>query len=1214
MKVRKFYLQRESDHSVWDEVQIEISPNLVNTLDETLDNLTVNLKINNNENPIRPMLGFELREYDTETEQEKVIAPFIVSGDVVELVTTNPNRYKHVLTLIQKSEYLTKHEIRNTVFSTSLETSQFVQTVARSVIAKFSASVLNLDDAKNTSWENVSYSDVTIDLSVKKIKEMSLKVSFMAQIPYFLNWKVLDNEWHLFCHNVPIESWQDIYQSQAAQPYGTYLPTIVFTHGADTYTWNILSSDLKNGDTIDVPDDIIDWIQQFSSGNLVISIQDEGTTFIKENAFIGEWMIENKIPEFINFSAEFYINAVEMNVYEVVSTMLKQQQKNTKLYHDAEPLFKLPTATHNKELYELMLNTSAPNFVFTQSTFYDALVEIFKLWDAIFAIDVDGYLDIEYFNEHKPTDKPTIIGKSTSHSEERFTNKLLTYFQNTKINDRFPNSNQENATAYIRSKELGVPAESDFVFVVPKPIDTITKVMADVSFELADKWVGEFEVVHFEKQSDCLDITEFVVEENIWTNLPTDSSLPIGGDWNKIGKINTLSYARGSKFIDISGYYNTTVGIKQSVFNNVIQSAVHKKYGTVIDSMAYGNFYNVKSFIWDNHDIKLSVSYIALCDGKVAIESIDSKYSGETLINQNAGSIDINKLGLNMVGLTLKLGQPTLNMTQKFSKWNDRVLKGQYFTDDNGDRWVANNCVYTILKNDLIQANIEFVKNFNALASRIELNREKRLTNISNELTVKCEETYGEYIYYSATEIDETLAPEDIVFNDTTIANQILFTFNANLPTYLNDYISVGYGVANSKVEIKTVANATSGSHTRKKLYLINDCYVENNPDFDFYLVINSAADLSGASLAIYDYASDEDSIYFDELNQTFGFNIGLLRPSLQQYQKISLYLIIEEDGQVLFGALYGTSTPLTTLNFDPTHIESYVFSNGYKIEYALLTALDENNEVITNEGEEVKNIAIPLVSYGSGNSVCFEMSFDSPITAGSQLLQVSTGYWWSPTGWFSKAVLYTDENGKADKFTIDFVMLQEKTTRYFPEMKSASNTYLQTYSFGKLEEFEYCKKPNEIFALNYQLYFLPIPEQINRDFLNNEFIKNNGFVKGINNKTFELYYSTFSYDAYSILDTKGDDVSRDGTGAAHVLVTQVSSSILTGIGEPGVYLRIKFLTSLPENTWNKITAWAICDRKGNIYFASNSNPSAKSANDVGEFSIDFISRHHRLN
>ena len=62
-----------------------------------------------------------------------------------------------------------------------------------------------------------------------------------------------------------------------------------------------------------------------------------------------------------------------------------------------------------------------------------------------------------------------------------------------------------------------------------------------------------------------------------------------------------------------------------------------------------------------------------------------------------------------------------------------------------------------------------FVKNFNALSQNISIDKDKRLTNIDKALTIKSEDNYCEYLYFSTTnfaEIDyETYNAQAVILN-----------------------------------------------------------------------------------------------------------------------------------------------------------------------------------------------------------------------------------------------------------------------------------------------------------------------------------------------------------------------------------------------------------------------------------------------------------------
>ena len=1212
------------------EVNVEISPTLVETLDESLDNMTINLEINDNPKPYKP-LESPVRVYDNNT----LIAEFLISSDTVELAGTNPNRYKHTLSLIQNSQRLTKNLIRNTVFSTSLE-------YANSINKKIGGNWRYVGPIGTFAVDN---NTATYDLSDINVQLFKLHINFDV---YYATSRIYADEQQVGSQQDP--EWEENYYYSIRKreinkwsDFCSNYPKITFsiTGDAEVKEWQ-LDSTLKDNQILSIPNEILTWIQQHNSGTLTVSVSLDiptsqwGVTAL--NPRIHYHQVNH--PIFIKLVFDCIVDFVDYSVYDVIDTLLKQYQKNTKAYNInndgfIQPLFLLPTEQHNPDLYNLLKNTNSPNFIFTQSSIFDALDEIFRLFDATFRIDKDGYLDIEYFNEHSPTlmTNSKIAGRSSSLGEERFANRLVTFFQNTKVDDKFPNSNNENATACVRSKSLGVPGMNDFVFEVPKPINFIKRVLLSGNFvtnqaeKISDPYyIGiAYNYYTFSNQDTkrTIDITPLVVESSIW------SLLPVTGSYNpfnpELSQESALSYEKGSKYIEISNYYNITnenalLNNQIAILTNVYKYATMLIYG--LNSLTGWNF-SASNIDWKN--VRLAVDYEALTDGKLVNESIDYKYDGEILTNQDNGSIDINKLGLNMVGLSLKLGQPTLTMTQKFTNWNDRIKKGQYFIDStDGSRWVANTCSYTLVTNDIVQATIEFVKNFNGLASRIQLNKEKRLSNISNELTVKCEENYGEYIFYSPNNLEdieqETFSPftdidgEPIALDQYEIANMFAMGFGGTLEKTVIGSLDLS---SSPKAVFLEWGDVATNNGDLRHVYIILDACVSGTPTNTGEIRISPNPNSLSQYFTVPKSSGKQNAIEYNPktgeffFNETNTFNTDEATSQIVEGTEVVVTLIMEGN-EILFAAINDVTHFPTGDVYNYLHVNSCYVPNTDKIEYALITALDKDNYIIrTDERTEVRNIAIPMVVYGSGNSVCFEMSFDSPISAGKQLLNNYTSM--VGTGYFSKYVLYTGLDGKAEKFTINFVKMLEELTNEFPSM--TNNGYLlSTYSYGKLEEFEYHKKPNEIFALNYQLHFLPavttytVGEETLRDeggFLTNEFIKNNGFANGLNTK--KLYFQGLNSDSdpFSILDVKAERVS--------IYRREIVNAYAQKVGDYQFAMCFELSSGFQPAIALRITHWAIVDEDDNIYFASNLSFRKATSRGDSAFSFEFMTRHHRL-
>lgn len=237
------------------------------------------------------------------------------------------------------------------------------------------------------------------------------------------------------------------------------------------------------------------------------------------------------------------------------------------------------------------------------------------------------------------------------------------------------------------------------------------------------------------------------------------------------------------------------------------------------------------------------------------------------------------------------------------------------------------------------------------------------------------------------------------------------------------------------------------------------------------------------------------------------------------------------------------------------------------KIAYAYI---GENDSVVASD------IYIPMKKYASGNSICFEMQFNDAINAGNALLFGSDFATMAEGNWFSQAVKYTDDSGVADTFDISLCMnsVNQDIAIFdygFPKLNYTGRTLIS------LLKYKYYKKPNEIFGLNYQFTFLPLPNRENIDFIGRKFLEENGLLtKTSNIQNIYIYYS--ETETYDITDTHGK--------GERILVDQVDTDLVS-----------RFIFHL-ANAYdyalllNHANSFAICNELGEIYFASNNKPS----------------------
>jgi len=240
-------------------------------------------------------------------------------------------------------------------------------------------------------------------------------------------------------------------------------------------------------------------------------------------------------------------------------------------------------------------------------------------------------------------------------------------------------------------------------------------------------------------------------------------------------------------------------------------------------------------------------------------------------------------------------------------------------------------------------------------------------------------------------------------------------------------------------------------------------------------------------------------------------------------------------------------------------------------------TFVNDNNYAISD------HVAIPLHCYGSGNSICFEMDFDSSINAGDKLVGSGT----PSNPYFTHTTLYTEEKGFADKVELN-IYSNIDTGNY-----STSYPYVSIGNDEKdigINQYFYYKKPNEIFHLNFALAFLSYGED--EFFVGDKFINNNAVIPNVVlSKNVRFSYGN---NVYSIIDNKNINNSFVNI----TLNAQVDS------------LDDKKYVKVTMNLSSAITckSWALVDENNNILIASN-----KTMENVSQIIFYVIPHRNRI-
>lgn len=938
--------------------------------DETLDSGKLELTFNTTKTPISAMTDLKIVD-GNETYN------FVVMSDVVEVASKNPIAYKHTIEFVQNTKKFSKIQVRNTQFSQPAKDS--LKCGYNALYYYNSLSVYTMSKLSDMSYVDYSYS-YSMEISEKhKVKNAYARVN--TKFIKYISETVLSSEYN--------------FTKQDECP----ALTISFDIYCDDTLFQSVSKSFNDGDII--------YLNSLTSGvytikNVVVS--KEGlSSYVNLDMFLIN----------ITICADVYY----YSLYDVLNILKNQIALEDDQNTGGQP-YNLPTTG---DFYTTLVNTIAPNLTFTQCTLFDCLEQIFMYLDGYPVLTKDKILDIRYFNDNNgnvvslsPSDNKKAL------SEKRYVNGLITDFQKADINNVLTYPSKKTFSS-IQNKDIGVNDDSKLIMRVDYPIYKLNSVKTFIKTIYiplitgsVDSYTTKTYIITF---NDYIDLVNNIVPYDIYVNLETATS-----DWRaaRLCRENCLYYKQNENSIDCGSTFKQFI-TTEVVMPYATQSSIAKLLGIAPNNTlpGYGTFDDIRN------NFKYQIEYETLANGRLLIEGTEDKFNGAERLDIGQGASDIMKMGLNLLGTSIKTGVNTLVRTEQFHKNDSSKIKvGSIFYED-GNKYIATK-VDEMIFGDFVYQTIEYSKNFNKLSQFIALDQKKRFNEVDSSLTLRSEDVYKEYLYFS------TSVP----------------------------------GIPLTK----------------------------NHFEFDFIL---------------------------KGLQETFKLN--------------------------------------------PT--------NDTKIDF--VSCSTENLDGTSNE--KYGNVWLPIIQYGSGNALCYEMSFSSPINANSNFQYVE-----SLGKWYSTYVLYTSDDAFADKFTINYYnQIATYQTSNLPKIDDEMISSDYATKVGGFSNLLYYKKPNEIFALNHELLCLPYK---NEDiFIGERFIKYNGLIgNSVPKKELKLFLSTS--ELYSILDKEGIGSETIGTFSINI------EYVGFGLYKAQIYDGDN-LYQLTKN----IKSWAICDENNNIYISCNQDLTINS-------------------
>lgn len=766
-------------HFFINEIEVRVATNstIVETQDLTLDSGSITLAFNNIKKPIAPYSRFRI--YDEDTNES---LNFIISKDEVLRVSKKEEIYQHTLFIVQNTNELATRQVRNSSFTQPT-------TKKRTLYTNASGGCL---------VQNETYISNFIPYSLGKVT--NYRGELVANPIQYCNKLKLDNREKYTgyltgrcylasasCRSVDNHS--IVQDGEFIKPITNEFNIVLEANNSYGVTIDYLFGKVHSDSTITFDYErqrIKEFFENARAQNLelrsVVDYYTENRLRVAKHPSLD--LSYNGYTTLVVVHIEIDIEIYYYSLLDILHTLLLQDKQSTSDISDKkEYAFHIP---YSNRLVEDLGDYVAPNMYFTNSNLFDCVSEVLRVVDGLPTLDENKNLDIEYVNDiSKEASEINFENYTITIDSDKYQNRLMSYYQNAR-EDRAISYPSANTFSRLTPKNYGVLEANSYQYETPYKIDYVddiriyTNQMVLATFDTYIEDFGKLKVNNVRAPfKKSLSYAHNIYESSLNSLFKASSS---NDDFPT--SFNTITYTRNSNIINLCQFVDiNNDGVLDDTLKLASEYAVDIEFGNVNQlgntlvkrDITLSNAFN--DMIYNRYDIKLNIKYHAITDGVTSVETNDYKHDGDMLVTSNSASVDLYRMGVNMLSNLSMLGNEKYTCTLKLSSFDTRLRKGSIWLDDNNERYIANVVKTTFsTKENCVIVNVEFVKNFNQIYSNTQLFNEKRFYQIDNNLVTKGYQLYTDYLYLSLE--DKSDLRSKVCYNDKIVRHAIFSSEN----------------------------------------------------------------------------------------------------------------------------------------------------------------------------------------------------------------------------------------------------------------------------------------------------------------------------------------------------------------------------------------------------------------------------------------------------